>query len=268
MSGTVLAHTARWHSERCFDGLKFIVMQGGEITCKLPRFPRQKITGPCVCVVWNRGEHEAMQCITPGAYIQYTTVMLSAATLERQLGLDVEHIRSLLHSSDSEEPQLFVQATPRSVCSLCTQVSTCPLKGMSRNLYLSGKAMEIAALALTSLEPRHQTSDVARLSSRDIEKLHGVKKVLQQRLQNPPSLAELGLVTGLNTRKLTEGFRQVFGTSVFEYLQELRLETAYRMLADGEMSVSSAAYKVGYSAAHLSVAFRRRFGITPKSLRH
>jgi AraC family transcriptional activator of pyochelin receptor len=147
-------------------------------------------------------------------------------------------------------------------------VSACPLKGISRGLYISGKALEIAALTLTSLEATTEGGSKINLSTKDIEKLNSAKILLEQRLRNPPSLAELGLATGLNTRKLNEGFRCVFGASVFEHLQKIRLEAAYRMLVDDEMSASSAAYQVGYSAPHFSVAFRARFGVSPKQLRH
>ncbi|MFS7221060.1 AraC family transcriptional regulator [Rahnella inusitata] len=33
------------------------------------------------------------------------------------------------------------------------------------------------------------------------------------------------------------------------------------------MSVSTAAYHVGYTPAHFSVVFRKKFGVSPKSLR-
>ena len=58
-----------------------------------------------------------------------------------------------------------------------------------------------------------------------------------------------------------------FGASVFEYLQEQRLQRAYAMIASGEASVAVAAFQVGYSPAHFSGLFRKRFGIAPSSLR-
>ena len=67
----------------------------------------------------------------------------------------------------------------------------------------------------------------------------------------------------MNPRKLTAGFRKVFGASVFGYLQEYRLREAHRMLCDEEANVSTVAYRVGYSPAHFSIAFRKRYGISP-----
>ena len=66
----------------------------------------------------------------------------------------------------------------------------------------------------------------------------------------------------MNPRKLTAGFRKVFGASVFGYLQEYRLREAHRMLCDEEANVSTVAYRVG-CPAHFSIAFRKRYGISP-----
>lgn len=68
-------------------------------------------------------------------------------------------------------------------------------------------------------------------------------------------------------RKLSAGFRQVYGASVFGFLQEYRLEQAYKLISTGEMSVSEAAFHVGYGAAHFATIFRKRFGVSPSSLR-
>ncbi|MCT4494880.1 AraC family transcriptional regulator [Bosea minatitlanensis] len=129
----------------------------------------------------------------------------------------------------------------------------------------SGKALEIAAHAVAAFdasEPR----DLPRLATSDIE-LHLARDIRAARLRNPPSLAEFSAATGLNARKLKAGFQRVFEDSVYGYLQSLRLEEASRLLSAGDMNVSSVAYRVGYSPAHLSVAFRKRFRLSPKQLK-
>jgi AraC family transcriptional activator of pyochelin receptor len=86
-------------------------------------------------------------------------------------------------------------------------------------------------------------------------------------MQKPPSLEGLAQQVGLNVRKFSDGFRRVYGSTVFGFLQEYRLEQAYKLISSGEMSVSEAAYHVGYGAAHFATIFRKRFGISPSSLR-
>ena len=71
---------------------------------------------------------------------------------------------------------------------------------------------------------------------------------------------------GLNDYKLKLGFRQVFQTTVFGYLQDYRMELAKELLAERTISVQQVARKVGYAhAGYFSAAFKRKYGVNPKS---
>ncbi|MNV85444.1 Regulatory protein PchR [compost metagenome] len=58
----------------------------------------------------------------------------------------------------------------------------------------------------------------------------------------------------------------MFGTSVYGFVREQRLELAYRMLATGQISVSDAAQTCGYTNSHFTKAFRNRYGVAPSAL--
>lgn len=69
---------------------------------------------------------------------------------------------------------------------------------------------------------------------------------------------------GLNDFKLKLGFRQVFGTTVFGYLHEHRMEQAQLLLQERRMNVEEVARTVGYANRSSFAAFRKKFGINPK----
>ncbi|WP_373745158.1 helix-turn-helix transcriptional regulator, partial [Achromobacter insuavis] len=71
---------------------------------------------------------------------------------------------------------------------------------------------------------------------------------------------------GINVNKLTTGFRQLFGCSVYAFVREQRMAQAHALLAAGAMSVSEAAYACGYTDSHFSKAFQRRYGVLPSAL--
>lgn len=265
-SGSISAESDRWEAERLSQGLKLVVVGGGALACKLPNCQRADIVGPCVCAIWNQGESEGLQSFSPGHLVPYTAITVSDLAVRQHFADGVESFHETFGLADRAGPHLAVTAASRPVRALCAQIAACPLQGASRALYLSGKALEITAHSLACFETR-SPAPALHLSTADIEKIHQAKKILADRLQTPPSLSELALETGLNVRKLKVGFQRIFGDSVYGYLQTLRLETAFRLLSDGEMSVSSTAYQVGYSPAHFSVAFRKRFGVTPSNLR-
>ena len=81
------------------------------------------------------------------------------------------------------------------------------------------------------------------------------------------SLDDLARVTGYSRRHFTRLFRENMCCSAMEYLTELRLNAACRMLKQNE-SLTSVAEACGFSdAAAVCHAFRRRFGVTPKAFR-
>lgn len=61
----------------------------------------------------------------------------------------------------------------------------------------------------------------------------GSEDILLERMAEPPSLLELSRLIGLNDYKLKTGFKEMYGTTVFGYLREQRLEKAYRLLMEG-----------------------------------
>lgn len=83
---------------------------------------------------------------------------------------------------------------------------------------------------------------------------------------NPPSLIDLARQVGLNERKLKQGFQQIFGTTVFGYLQNYRMQQAKQLLRNSNVTIASVAAAVGYrNSEAFSVAFQRQFAIGPKA---
>ncbi|NEQ29414.1 MAG: helix-turn-helix transcriptional regulator [Leptolyngbya sp. SIO4C5] len=146
------------------------------------------------------------------------------------------------------------------------QIVHCPYNGMVQRLYLEGKALELLALQFEAWAENPLSNREVMLRSRDIDQLHQAKDILQKQADQPPSLTELARQVGLNDRKLKQGFRQLFGTTVFGYLQSYRLEQAKLLLRDADCTVAQVALKVGYTNPEaFSTAFRRRFDINPKA---
>lgn len=84
--------------------------------------------------------------------------------------------------------------------------------------------------------------------------------------QSLPGLLEQMNQAGTNDYKLKIGFRQVFGTTVFGYLRNQRMEQARQLLLEKQMNVSEVAQTVGYTSfSRFSTAFKHYFGITPKA---
>ncbi|MGF1568624.1 MAG: helix-turn-helix domain-containing protein [Nodosilinea sp.] len=147
------------------------------------------------------------------------------------------------------------------------QILQCPYEGFLRQLYLEGKVLELATLQFDQLiEPGCRPPTQIALKGDDIERLHQAREILTRQYRQPPSLLELSRQVGLNDFKLKQGFRGLFGMTVFGFLRELRLEQALMLLADRHLTVQQVAHAVGYShTGYFAKAFRRKYGISPKA---
>lgn len=91
---------------------------------------------------------------------------------------------------------------------------------------------------------------------------------LEDHLSDPPGLQALARQMGCNERKLTDLFRHQVGMTVFDYVSELRMETARRLIEGSALQVQLIAERVGYrNAGDFTRAFRRRYGVTPREYR-
>lgn len=93
--------------------------------------------------------------------------------------------------------------------------------------------------------------------------------ILEADLIDPPGLQDLAHRIGTNERKITDIFRHRVGMTVYEYLIEMRMETARALLEKGDTQVSMIAAKVGYrNPGDFSRAFRQHYNVTPREYRH
>jgi AraC-like DNA-binding protein len=90
-----------------------------------------------------------------------------------------------------------------------------------------------------------------------------VREYLEANLAPAPCLHDLAGVANLSRFHLLRVFRRDTGLAPHEYLTQLRIERAKRLLAAGE-PISAVALAVGFSdQSHLNRRFKRLVGVTP-----
>jgi len=144
------------------------------------------------------------------------------------------------------------------------QVFKCPYQGFTRQLYFEGKVLELLAHLMVAFHPENLSILRSQLRPEERQQVLQARTTLIDNFKQPPSLLELSRKVGLNDYKLKIGFRQVFGTTVFGYLRQYRMEYARQLLEEGKMSVTEVSYSVGYcSLSHFAKVFSRQFGTKP-----
>lgn len=146
-------------------------------------------------------------------------------------------------------------------------VQTCPLDGRRRRIFLQSKALEIVCQALEAFDQSEcfRSPETTKLTARCVVK---AQRFLEANYVTPPSLEELAAEVELSLGALCIGFRQILGQSVFDYIQDLRMQRALALLSEGDDPITQIAYAAGYNrSSSFSVAVHRHFGTTPSKLR-
>ena len=145
------------------------------------------------------------------------------------------------------------------------QILDCPYRSPLKRLYLESKALELITHSMAQfIAPEAALKKNFVLRPQDIERVHHAKKLVGLDFQNPPKLLDLAKAVGLPHPKLNFCFREVYGTTVFGYLREMRLNKAKSLLDEGRMNVAEVAYAVGYSSlSHFAKSFKDYHGAAP-----
>lgn len=158
--------------------------------------------------------------------------------------------------------QQFFSTTIRMVLN---QIENNNLNAHFVNLYILGKIYELFTLYFSEAFNAQKENCPFLDNEKDARKLKEAKDILLQKIDNPPILKELSELSGLSEYKLKEGFKQVYGTTVYGFVLDRKLEMARERLEQGEMQVKDIAFEIGYeNPSHFISAFKKKYGITPK----
>lgn len=145
-------------------------------------------------------------------------------------------------------------------------IKNCFYKGLTRRIYLESKTYELIALSHFSLDQGKNTA--INLTGNDIERIKFAAQLIRENIDKPYTIVELARKIGVNQTKLKEGFKSIFGETVFGYLQEIRMNKAKHYLSDTSLSIQEISHLLGYqNVANFSIAFKRIFGYAPTKLR-
>ena len=145
------------------------------------------------------------------------------------------------------------------------QIINSNINSSIKDLYVKGKVYELLSLHFQQEENTEGEYCPFLVDDQNVLKIRKAKEIIISRMAEPPSLQELANEIGLNIKKLKEGFKQIYGDTVFSFLFDYKMEHARKLLESNQFNVNEVGVKIGYStASHFIAAFKKKFGTTPK----
>jgi AraC-like DNA-binding protein len=101
----------------------------------------------------------------------------------------------------------------------------------------------------------------------DREKISKARDILLASIGEPITIKELSRKVAINECYLKKGFKEMFGTTIFDFYQGQRMEHARYLLYEKGLSVTDVSMLLGYSSiSHFSTAFKKHTGLKPCEL--
>ena len=105
------------------------------------------------------------------------------------------------------------------------------------------------------------------IDSEELDIALRAKNQLLNSFVDPPTIKQLARLCATNEFKLKKVFKKVYKSTIYAYIQNLRLKEANLLLKEELMSIGEIAKRVGYKhQGHFSKLFFKSFGVYPKDL--
>jgi AraC-like DNA-binding protein len=205
---------------------------------------------------WARVEHPPQQKLRLAGY------RLRGDRIAQYFDGDIPGaLGGLLDPGISRGQLLQIPASPR-MRRVANDLFSEQFNGALRRAYLEGTVLRLFAIQAAAA-----LGGQVKLiwSGRNRASIEEARARLLADVRNPPSAAELAQAVGMSEKVLNAGFRELFGTTVFETLRNERLEHARIALENTDLSLKEIANRIGYNqVTNFTTAFAMRYGMPPR----
>ncbi|RKR14661.1 AraC family transcriptional regulator [Maribacter vaceletii] len=132
-------------------------------------------------------------------------------------------------------------------------------------LYTKGKVYELISLYFNKSTDADIEQCPFLVDEDNVKRIRKAKEIMISHMAEPPSLPDLAKQVGISLKRLKEGFKQIYGDSVYSFLFDYKMEHARGLLESGQHNVNEIGLRIGYStSSHFIAAFKKKYGTTPK----
>lgn len=141
--------------------------------------------------------------------------------------------------------------------------------GAMENIFINAKIHELLLYSLDCIvEEKEETFTCKFLEDeRSREGIYRAREILLEHIGEPITIKELSRKVAMNECYVKKGFKEIFGTTIFDFYQQQRMEHAKYLLYEKGLSVTDVSITLGYSSiSHFSAAFKKHTGLKPCEL--
>ena len=256
------------------DGsLKFHFRLEGFSGWGLPDEEEHQITRYSMGVLLSPPGTEKSEHYLEGEHERSVTLICEARFLQERFAAMADELPAAIKDYITErEACHFNQKLPMNTeaVSAANSILENPYQDNLKRQYIEARALELLVLSLAACADYERNLDNPHkgMSARDLDRMLKARNILERDYAAPPTINQLARLIGLNEAKLMQDFKQLYGQTIFDFTQNIRMDEAKRLLETTSKSITEIAFDVGYEySSNFTTAFKRRFGVPPSVAR-
>ncbi len=176
-------------------------------------------------------------------------------------------IQELFLDSASAKNTIYKGSYNLRIADKIQQIDSMEHEGIVRSLMMEGLVHIILALEIQQYtddlsQMNHKTGT---LSKSEMDMVLEVSKFIDNYPERSLSIKELTRKSGLSPSKLQEGFKLLHGTTVSDYIRDVRLIRAEHLIKETNLNISEVVYSIGFtSRSYFSKIFKLKYKCSPK----
>ncbi len=153
-------------------------------------------------------------------------------------------------------------ATTLEIKTVIEQIKNASDMGTLASFYFETKIQELLTLQLQQINKIDCSG--CRYHKYYQEQLNEARNLIETCYQTPPTIAQLAQEVGMSETVLKTNFKNCFGTTIYGYLFEYRMNIAQKLLSNSTLTIAEIGDQTGYEhPSHFTTAFKRKFGVSP-----
>lgn len=134
-------------------------------------------------------------------------------------------------------------------------------KGVMQKLFIEAKIIKLLILIFEQFNEKDRAAD-------QYVTPEAIKNFLDENYHKNLKIEEISKIIGLNPNKLRKEFKEHYQTTIIDYISELRMLKAKKMIVNNHIMIKEIAIECGYEyVQNFTRAFKKKFGISPEKLR-
>lgn len=195
-----------------------------------------------------------------------------------QIQVNYQYILNLLNpGSDQEGAELLKNMTKNNYIFLhketppyitvemhmiLKEITTSSKKGVLQKLFIEAKIIKLFILIFEQFNKKN-TDEISPKTALII------KKFVDENFHKSFKVEEMGKLIGINQNTIRKEFKAQYNTTISDYISELRMLKAKKMIINKEILIKEISIECGYEyVQNFTRAFKKKFGLSPEKLRN